>query len=119
MATLKQTVGIFNETAQYNFGVQNVDISQEADGKQSGTWIVGTAEESKTIDADVGTGGVSIFINRDTTDTIEVGWATGDYFTAPIPPGASITVFIPSGTTAVYAKASANTPSLDFELYKA
>jgi hypothetical protein len=99
-------------------GVSGLSVTTTGDNRDSGDLDVLTSEVSYTLSTDIGNAGYGLFINRDTTNYIDLGFATGVYPCRLLPTQAAILPLAPA-TASFFAIANTATCRMEFEVFEA
>lgn len=120
MGTLKITSTLENAASGINqkYVVASRTITTVGLHEQHGRRSIGTSEETIAVETDIGSLGVVKFINRDATNFIEIGIATGAYF-SKLTPGGDAQFEAEPGITTFYVKADTAAADLEFHLFEA
>ncbi len=104
-------------SATNQVGISRIDfakrITMTGAEHSQGTQVAGATEEALDISSDIGTIGIVVIKNLDATDNILIG-LTGS-FPFKLLPG-EFTIFRANG--AIFIKASANTPSIQYWVFE-
>ena len=111
--SIKITDYVTNVTSNRVYG-EPYTQTRSGTAEQHGRMDVGTSEEEITVASDIGNLGTVKFVNHDDTNYVEVGVATGVYYTM-VPAGESVRTYGPATTGTFYVKA--NTASCDLEYH--
>lgn len=114
MTTLRVTTEVYDTTTKRAIAVKNKSVTPTGTNYQRGRKSVGTSEETITVDTDIGDLGICSFVNRDSTNFISVGIATGAYF-AEIEPGHQAVFYAQRDIATFYVLADTAEAELEYE----
>jgi len=117
---LAVTAKILNSGVYPNqcFGIDALAVTPAGTHEQGGRNSIGTSEESIAISADIATNGYAIVINRDATNFVQLGTATGVYW-AKLLPGQAALVPIDPSVTSLFLKADTAACEVEYRLFEA
>lgn len=102
-----------NETLQ----VSAVQVAQAGDYEDSGMIDVATTETTHTISTDIGNVGLAMMINRDPTNFVDIGTATGVY-PLRLNPGEAFVGRLAPATATLYFLANTANVKVQFKIYE-
>lgn len=118
MSTLTINCSVDNVALGEKVGLDRLALTTAGDLEQAGRISVGTSEETITTDVGITNVGPCVLINRDDTNFIDIGFATGVYPIRILPGGCNLISLTPA-TATLYLKADTAACELTFKIYEA
>ena len=117
MPDLDVQATLTNSTTNETLSVRPDEITTTGNHEDSGRIEIATSETTHTISTDIGNAGYSIWVNRDATNYVELGFATGNY---PVKLLAGQVALIPlaDATATIYLRANTAACDVQFKIYE-
>ena len=117
MPTLDISATITNTTTNETLNVRPDAFATTGEHEDSGVIEVGTSQTTLTLKTDIGDAGYAIFVNRDSTNSVALGFANLD-FKLDIGPGQVALKPLQSTISAIYMLASSAPCNVQYKIFE-
>lgn len=117
MPNLNVRASITNNTTNETLSVDVDAFDTSAEHEDSGVIEVGTSQTTLTLKTDIGDAGYALFVNRDSTNAVALGFANLDY-KLDLKPGQVALLPLQSTISAIYLVASTAACDVQYKVFE-